>query len=107
MTNVGRDRDDPMTVLRSHLDRGVPLSTAAAQGGVPIRTARRWLAEYRADGPAGLARKPRSDRGTRRMPTECAQLIEGLALRRPQPSIAHPPNRHCHRIRDGLVRTEL
>src|SRR6266568_2233658 len=34
-----------------------------------------------------LARRPRSDRGTRRMPPDLQLLIEGLALRRPPPTI--------------------
>lgn len=50
------------------------------QHGVPERTLRRWLAAYRAGGLAALARRPRSDRGTRRTPPEVQLLIEGLAL---------------------------
>ena len=55
---------------------------------VPLRTAQRWLARYRADGLAGLARPQRSDRGVRRTRPELVALIEGLALRRPRPSVA-------------------
>ena len=36
----------------------MPLSRAAADVGVPIRTARRWRAAYEADGATGLARSP-------------------------------------------------
>ncbi|MFD9666585.1 Mu transposase C-terminal domain-containing protein [Rhodococcus sp. NPDC059968] len=89
MSTPGRGRADPMTVLRPHLEHGVPLTRAAAAGGVSVRTARRWLAAYRAGGPAALARRPRADRGTRTLPNECVELVEGLALRRPQPSTAH------------------
>jgi len=56
---------------------------------VRLRTAQRWLARYRADGLAGLARSTRADRGTRRLPDELRLLIEGLALRPPGPSPAH------------------
>jgi hypothetical protein len=35
-----------MLVLRPHLEHGVPLARAATDAGVPIRTARRWLAAY-------------------------------------------------------------
>jgi len=34
--------------------KGVPLVEAADRAGVPLRTARRWLAAYKADGAAGL-----------------------------------------------------
>ena len=43
-----------MAVLRPHLIDGVPLARVAADAGIPIRTARRWIARYRADGPAEL-----------------------------------------------------
>ena len=75
-------------MLRAHLEDGCPLARVAGEHGVPERTLRRWLAAYRAGGLAALARRPRSDRGTRRMPPELQLLIEGLALRRPPPTIA-------------------
>ena len=75
-------------MLHAHLQDGCPLVHVAGEHGVPERTLRRWLAAYRAGGLAALARRPRSDRGTRRMPPELQLLIEGLALRRPPPTIA-------------------
>jgi putative transposase len=75
-------------VLQPHLENGVPLTRAAAQADIPIRTARRWLARYRAGGLASLAQPERADRGERRMPKELVTFIEGLFLRRPAPSIA-------------------
>lgn len=75
-------------VLRAHLEDGCPLVRVAAVHAVPERTLRRWLAAYRAGGLAALARRPRSDRGRRRMPPDHQLLIEGLALRRPPPTIA-------------------
>ena len=48
----------------------------------------RWLARYRAAGLVGLARAQRSDTGQRKLPAELVQVIEGLALRTPRPSIA-------------------
>jgi len=74
-------------VLRPHLEDRIPLTRVARQRGVPERTLRRWLAGYRAGGLAGLARRRRSDQGSRRMPRELQLLIEGLALRRPAPAI--------------------
>jgi len=74
-------------LLRPHLEDGVPLVRVAGQHGVPERTLRRWLAGYRAGGLAGLVRRARSDKGSRRMPRELQLLIEGLALRRPPPAI--------------------
>jgi putative transposase len=76
-------------VLRPHLHDGVALDVAAVGAGVTPRTVRRWLARYRTGGLAGLARASRADRGERRTPGLLIELIEGLALRRPRPPIAH------------------
>lgn len=75
-------------VLRPHVEVGVPLTRAAGDAGVPLRTAQRWLGRYRSAGLAGLARPSRSDSGRRRMPADLQALIEGLALRKPAPAIA-------------------
>ena len=48
----------------------------------------RWVAGYRRSGLAGLVRRPRSDAGTRHLPAELQQFVEGLALQRPAPSAA-------------------
>jgi putative transposase len=34
-------------VLRPCLEEGVPLTRAASEAGIPVRTAERWLARYR------------------------------------------------------------
>jgi putative transposase len=84
-------RDQAMArwqVLRPHIEDGVPLTRLAGNGGVAGRTLQRWAARYRADGLAGLARSERADRGARQFPRELQLLIEGLALKRPPPSIA-------------------
>lgn len=76
------------SVLRPHLQDGVPLARTARDAGVALRTAQRWLGRYRTDGLGGLARTPRADCGVRRTRPELVALIEGLALRRPRPSVA-------------------
>src|SRR5882672_6135190 len=75
-------------VLRPHLNDGVPLPEAARDAGVPLRSVQRWLARYRATGLAGLVRAKRSDTGNRKLPAELAEVIEGMALRQPRPSVA-------------------
>ncbi len=81
------ERERRMAVLGLHVFDGVPLARAAADAGVPRRTAQRWLLAYTADG--STARSGRSDRTRRRrIPVELVTLIEGLALRRPAPKIA-------------------
>ncbi len=88
---VATDRTEAMarfTVLRPHLEDDVPLSRAAEAAGVPVRTARRWLARFRQDGLAGLARMERIDRGRHRLPEELVRTVEGMALARPPPSAA-------------------
>ncbi|WP_299794271.1 Mu transposase C-terminal domain-containing protein [uncultured Marivita sp.] len=83
--------DDAMrrfAVLKPHLEDGVSLATAARIADVPIRTAQRWLAHYRAFGLKGLERQRRSDAETRKLPHELVRLIEGLVLRKPRLSCA-------------------
>ena len=75
-------------MLQPFLEDGVPLPGLAREHGIPLRTARRWVKQYRSTGLAGLIRAPRSDHGRRRIPPELHDLIEGLTLRRPRPSIA-------------------
>ncbi len=86
-----RQREEAMgrfAILRPFLEEGVLLARSAAEAAVPIRTARRWLARYQMDGLVGLPRPVRSDTGRRRMPTEMAELIEGMALCKSPPSVA-------------------
>jgi putative transposase len=84
------DRQQAMTrfeVLRPHLKDDVPLVRAAAAAGTPLRTAQRWLHRYRSAGLAGLAPNHRRPDGRRTDP-QLVRLIEGMALRRPRPSLA-------------------
>jgi putative transposase len=82
-------------VLRPHLNEGVSLPEAARDAGVPLRSVQRWLVRYRATGVAGLVRAPRSDTGHRKLPAELVEVIEGLALRKPRPSVAAIHRRMC------------
>src|SRR2546423_692133 len=75
-------------VLQPHLEDGVTLTALARTAGIPLRTAQRWVAQYRRHGVAGLVRKARRDHGEHRFPEELVHLIEGLALRRPRLSAA-------------------
>ncbi len=90
--------DERMAVLGPHLFDAVPLRRAAEQAGVPLRTARRWLAVYRSEGSAGLFRATRSDRDGHRIPAELRELVEGLALRRPPPRVAE-----VHRVASAVA----
>jgi len=66
----------------------VPLTVAARDAAATLRTAQRWLTQFRAGGLAALGRQPWVDAGRRRTRGELVALIEGLALARPRPSIA-------------------
>ncbi len=71
--------------LRPTLEDTIPLARVARDAGVPVRTARRWLAAYQRDGLIGLARRSRADRAQpRQMPDALRQVIEGLVLVRPR-----------------------
>lgn len=76
-------------MLQPCVEHQVPLTHVARQHGIPLRTAQRWLAQYRREGLARLARRRRRDRHPPHgLPPELTQLIEGLALRKPPPTIA-------------------
>jgi putative transposase len=76
-------------VLQPHLKHGTPLPDLARHSGIALRTLERWLAHYRREGLAGLARHRRRDRGQQRgLQPDLKELIEGLALRKPPPTIA-------------------
>ena len=77
-----------LAMLRPYLDGEAPLTKVAATAGVPLRTARRWVARVRDGGPTALERKSRSDAGERRLAEDRVALIEGQALTRPRVSIA-------------------
>lgn len=74
--------------IRPCLDAGVPATAVAQEHGLSARTVERWVARYRRDGLAGLARLPRADRGVRHFPEDLIRLVEGLALRKPPPTAA-------------------
>ncbi len=74
-------------VLQRHLEKNIPLARAARDGNVALRTARRWLKLYRTEGLVGLVRSARSDAGRRKLSADLTALIEGLALRKPRPSV--------------------
>ena len=53
-----------------------------------LRTAQRWVRRYRMEGIAGLVRKSRADKNQPRCAPSLRQIIEGLALQKPRPSVA-------------------
>jgi putative transposase len=76
-------------MLQPCMEHNVPLTHVARLHDVPLRTAQRWLAQYRRDGSAGSARRERRDRGhPHGLAPELTQKIEGLALRTPPPTVA-------------------
>lgn len=99
-----RQATQRLALLRPYLDGDAPLTVVAAEAGVALRTARRWLARLREGGPAALARKPRSDAGTRR---------PGRTHRGPGAHQAPPvgrrgaPARRQDRRREGLEGSRL
>ncbi len=77
-------------LLRPFLEDGVPLPALAREHHRSLRTLRAWVARYRAQGLAGLARHPRADRGVgRRLTPELEQFIIALAVQRPPATAAH------------------
>jgi len=78
------DRDIAMErfrCLQPHLEQNRALRLVAAEAGVTLRTAQRWVVLYRTSGLAALARKTRLDQGVRRIVSEpMKRAIEGLTL---------------------------
>jgi transposase-like protein len=75
-------------IIRPFLEEGVSLSRIAREEGILLRTAQRWVRRYRTAGLAGLARKARNDKDRPRISPSLQEVIEGLALQKPRPSIA-------------------
>ncbi len=91
-------------ILRPHLEDTVPLSRVVKDAGIPLRTAQRWVANYKKLGWAGLCRSKRKDSGTHRVVNlEVQKLIEGLALQKPAMSIATIHRR----VRDWCLHSEI
>jgi putative transposase len=75
---------DRFRLLRPHLEENRPLRQVAIDGGIPYRTAQRWLTHYQQFGLTALARKRRTDIGVHRaVSTKIKSAIEGLALQKP------------------------
>jgi putative transposase len=86
-----KERQDALAryhLLEPYLDGRATLKSIVETHGLSRRTAQRWVKRYREDGLAGLVRRPRSDRGQRRIEGELLQLIESLALQKTRPSSA-------------------
>jgi putative transposase len=67
ISDVERDRAmERFRLLKPHLEDGVPLSQIAGQGGLRLRTARRWVRQYRKFGLTGLCRKANANKGKSR-----------------------------------------
>jgi putative transposase len=93
---------DRFRLLQPHLEQSRPLRQLAAEAEIPLRTAQRWVAQYKRFGLAALARKKRDDRGVRRAVTEkVKEAIEGLALQRP-PLPVTALCRQVQRLAQGL-----
>ena len=75
LTPLSRER-----LLRRHIEGGEPLQELAAQAGISLRTAYKWLARYRSGGHTSLADR-RSVRRTQRRTLDPQQLQHALDLR--------------------------
>jgi putative transposase len=78
-----------LKILRPYFDGGISLQKIAKKHGVTLRTLQRWVQRYRKDGLVGLTNRGKPVRQKRQqLSEEIQQLIEGLALQRPQISSA-------------------
>ena len=104
LTPLGRER-----MVRAIVEGGQTPQAAARAAGVCPRTARKWVARFKAEGLAGLA--DRSSRPQRlRQPTSPAVVDQVIALRRrrlPGQHKAFAFDRACRRLRLKHIRTRL
>jgi len=83
-------------IIRPCVEGSALPAEVARHHAIPLRTVQRWAAQYRDFGLAGLARRARSDCGSQHeLPAELKQLIEGLALRKPLPTVAFVHRQAC------------
>ena len=75
LTVLSRER-----LIRRHLEEHLPLRVLAAQAGISLRTAYKWLARYRAGGAAALADR-RSVRHRQRRTLDPRLLQQAIDLR--------------------------
>jgi len=75
MTAVSRER-----LVRRHIQDAEPLADLAAQAGISLRTAYKWLARYRSGGLAALVDR-RSGRRSQRHTLDPQQLQQAVDLR--------------------------
>ena len=68
LTSLGRER-----LLRRYINHGESLTSLAAQAGISVRSAYKWLARYRSGGVAALVDR-RSVRRTQRRTLDPLQL---------------------------------
>jgi hypothetical protein len=52
-----------LSIPEAHLEQCVPLTRVAAEAGLPLRTAQRWVSRYQRFGLAGLSRAAGADQG--------------------------------------------
>jgi len=84
-------------IIQPFLEGRVLLTYIVRTHRLALRTARRWVQRYRADGLAGLVRSIRADRGTRRgMSLEMQQFIQELVQREGEASVASLHRRVLH-----------
>lgn len=89
LSNEKRDEAvERFQLIQPFLEDGILLTELSKQRVIPLRTLRRWVAQYRKHGLAGLAHKHRSDQGQHRMPLVLQQLIQGLVLQKSPPTVA-------------------
>jgi transposase len=76
LTPLGRER-----LLRRHIDHGENLTFLAAQSGISVHSAYKWLVRYRSGAAAALVDR-RSVRRSQRQTLDPLQLQRAVDLRR-------------------------
>lgn len=68
--------DEKLKAVRLHLQEGFPRKLVGQETGVSTSTLSVWVREFRAEGEAGLRRKPAPQQGRRLAPAIVEQIVE-------------------------------
>jgi len=75
-------------IIEPYILDGIPLAELSQEHGAPLRTLQMWTKSYQDHGLKGLIHQTRSDAGSVKIDAEAKNIIEGIALKNKNISIA-------------------
>jgi len=75
-------------IIEPYILEGIPLAELSQEHGTPLRTLQMWTKSYQDHGLKGLIHQTRSDAGSVKIDAEAKNIVEGIALKNKNISIA-------------------